>query len=89
MHPNAETSGPERDDLWLIEGSPRPQAVRAGRRVGLYHLGLEVDGSDDDLPALHARLTARPHFTLILGGVDSGFVYSLYGHDPDGNEVDL
>ena len=84
MHPNAEAPGTERPDLWLIEGSPRPQSVPPGREVGPYHFGLNVGGSEDDLPAHHARLTARPHLTLILGAVDSGFVHALSVHDPDG-----
>lgn len=93
MQPDAETPCTERHHLWLIEASPRPQSVPPGRRVGLYHVGLEVGGTDDDLPALHGRLTARPHLTLILGAVDSGFVHSLfvhslYVHDPDANEVE-
>jgi catechol 2,3-dioxygenase len=88
MQPDAETPGSEQYDLRLIEASPRPD-VPPGRRVGLYRVGLEVGGSDDDLPTLHARLTARPHLTLILGVVDSGFVHSLYVHDPDANEVGL
>jgi catechol-2,3-dioxygenase len=49
----------------------------------------DVGGSDDGLPALHARLTPRPHLSLILGAVHSGVVHSLYVHDPDGNEVEL
>jgi hypothetical protein len=68
IQPDAETPGAERHDLQLIEATPRPQVV---------HVGLEFRGSDDDLPTFHARLTARPHLTLILGGVDCGFVHSL------------
>ena len=52
-------------------------------------IAIDVGGSDDDLPALRARLTARPHLTLILGGVDSGFVHSLYVHAPAGNQIEL
>jgi hypothetical protein len=49
----------------------------------------ELGGRDDNRPALHPRPTARPHLTLILGGVDSGFVHSLDVRDRDGNQVEL
>ncbi|MFC9845129.1 VOC family protein [Streptomyces sp. NPDC060223] len=55
----------------------------------MYHFGVKVGDTDDDLRALLTRLRARPGLAAIVGTADGGFVHSLYVHDPDGNEVEL
>jgi hypothetical protein len=89
MQLDAETSGTERHDLRLIEAGPHPRAVPTGRRVGLYHVGLEVGSRDTTYRLSPPGSPPDPHLTLILGGVDSGFVHSLYVADPEANEVGL
>lgn len=82
-------AGNTHHDLLLIEVGPHAQPVPAGRRLGMYHFGVKVGDSDDDLQALLDRLQARPDLVTIVGAVDGGFVHSLYVRDPDGYEVEL
>lgn len=82
-------AGNTHHDLLLIEAGPDAQPVAQGRRLGLYHFGVKVGDSDDDLRAVKVRLEARPDLTEVVGAVDGGFVHSLYVHDPDGNELEL
>ena len=64
-----------------------PAPVLAGRRLGLYHFGLKVGDSDDELREMLARLV-RPASTIV-GASDHTVTHSLYILDPDGNEVEL
>jgi catechol 2,3-dioxygenase len=82
-------AGNTHHDLLLIEVGPNAQPIPTGRRLGMYHFGVKVGDSDDDLRALLARIHARPGLVTVVGAVDGGFVHSLYVHDPDGNEVEL
>ncbi len=59
----------------------------AGRRLGLYHFGLKVGDSDDDLREALASLQA--HGVPVLGASDHTVTHSLYIADPDGNEIEL
>jgi catechol-2,3-dioxygenase len=61
--------------------------VPAGRRVGLYHFGLNVGESDDDLRAMVNTLQAAG--ATIVGSSDHTVTHSLYIEDPDGNEIEL
>jgi catechol 2,3-dioxygenase len=82
-------AGNTHHDLLLIEVGPDAAPLPPGRRLGMYHFGVKVGDSDDDLRALLARMQARPDLVRIVGAVDEGFAHSLYVHDPDGNEVEL
>jgi catechol-2,3-dioxygenase len=82
-------AGNTHHDLLLIEVGRNATPVPPGRRLGMYHFGVKVGDTDDDLRALHDRLHARPDLATVVGAVDGGFVHSLYVHDPDGNEVEL
>ena len=59
----------------------------ACRRVGLYHFGLKVGDSDDELREVLATLKAN--HVLIVGASDHTVTHSLYIQDPDGNEIEL
>jgi catechol-2,3-dioxygenase len=59
----------------------------AGRRLGLYHFGLKVGDSDDELREALASL--RAHGVPVLGASDHTVTHSLYIADPDGNEIEL
>lgn len=74
-------------ELLLIEVGPEAADQPEGRRVGLYHLGLKVGDTDEELrDALHQ---VKQSGTPLLGASDHGVTHSLYIADPDGNEVEL
>jgi catechol-2,3-dioxygenase len=71
----------------LIEVGDGATPIPAGRRVGLYHFGLKVGDSDDELREALATLAAND--VPLLGASDHGVTHSLYIEDPDGNEIEL
>jgi catechol 2,3-dioxygenase len=74
-------------ELLLIEVGPHAAALPEGRRVGLYHFGLKIGASDDELREALAQLKAAN--VPLLGASDHGVTHSLYIADPDGNELEL
>lgn len=74
-------------ELLLIEVGEDAQPIPEGRRVGMYHFGLKVGDSDDELREMLARL--RRAGATVVGTADHGFTHSLYAVDPDGNEIEL
>lgn len=74
-------------ELLLIEVGADAAALPAGRRVGMYHFGLKIGDSDDELRA--ALATLQEHGVPILGASDHTVTHSLYIADPDGNEIEL
>jgi catechol 2,3-dioxygenase len=85
----AFSTGTTHHDLLLIEVGPDAQPIPAGRRVGLYHFGVKVGDSDDELRAMLARLQAASDLTTVIGATDHHVTHSLYVRDPDGNELEL
>jgi catechol 2,3-dioxygenase len=83
----AFSSGRTHHELLLIEVGPDAKSIPSGRRVGLYHIGLKVGDSDDELREALARL--RESGTPVVGMSDHTVSHSLYVLDPDGNEVEL
>jgi catechol-2,3-dioxygenase len=80
-------SGRTHHELLLIEVGPQAQAVPAGRRVGLYHFGLKVGDSDDELR--EAVKVVEANGVKVVGASDHTVTHSLYILDPDGNEIEL
>jgi len=80
-------SGRTHHELLLIEVGQQAQAVPAGRRVGLYHFGLKVGDSDDELRDALKVLEANG--VEVVGASDHTVTHSLYILDPDGNEIEL
>jgi catechol-2,3-dioxygenase len=74
-------------ELLLIEVGPDAAAVPEGRRVGMYHFGLKVGDSDDELR--DALATLQAYGTTVVGSSDHTVTHSLYIEDPDGNEIEL
>jgi catechol 2,3-dioxygenase len=74
-------------ELLLIEVGPDAASLPAGRRVGMYHFGLKIGDSDDDLR--EAVATLRTSNVTIVGMSDHTVTHSLYIEDPDGNEIEL
>ena len=82
----AFSSGRTHHELLLIEvgdaeGPPR------GRHLGLYHFGLKVGESDDELREALTRLEGAG--ATVVGASDHTVTHSLYALDPDGNEIEL
>jgi catechol 2,3-dioxygenase len=80
-------SGRTHHELLLIEVGQDAAGQPEGRRVGLYHFGLKIGDSDDELRAALARL--KETGTTIVGASDHTVTHSLYITDPDGNEIEL
>ncbi len=83
----AAPPGRTHHELLLIEVGEDAAALPAGRRVGLYHFGLKIGDTDDELRA--ALSTLRDHDVTIVGASDHTVTHSLYVIDPDGNEIEL
>lgn len=82
----ALTSGRTHHELLLIEVGDVP-GPPSGRRRGLYHIGIKVGESLDDLRAAKQDLDRAG---IAIGGMSDHTVsQSLYLEDPDGNEVEL
>jgi catechol 2,3-dioxygenase len=83
----AFSSGRTHHELLLIEVGEQAAPVPAGRRVGLYHFGLKVGDSDDDLREAYRRVVGAG--VRVAGASDHTVTHSLYIADPDGNEIEL
>jgi len=80
------TSGRTHHEILLIEvgAAPPPQK---GHRLGLYHIGIKMGDSLDELRAVRDELNEAG--VPISGMSDHTVSQSLYLEDPDGNEVEL
>ena len=81
------SSGRTHHELLLIEVGEDAQPLPQGRHVGLYHFGLKVGDSDDELRAALRR--CQEAGVNIVGTSDHTVSHSLYIRDPDGNEIEL
>jgi len=81
------SSGRTHHELLLIEVGPDAAPLPRGRHVGLYHFGLKVGDSDDELREALQRI--REHGVTLVGSSDHTVTHSLYIEDPDGNEIEL
>lgn len=82
----ALTSGRTHHELLLIQVGDAPGPSK-GRRRGLYHIGIKVGDSLDELRTAKKELERAG--VEISGMSDHTVSQSLYLHDPDGNEVEL
>ena len=82
----ALTSGRTHHELLLIQVGDAPPPPQ-GRRLGLYHIGIKVGDSLDELRSAKKELEQAG--VTIDGMSDHTVSQSLYLHDPDGNEVEL
>ena len=83
----AFSSGRTHHELLLIEVGEDATPIPHGRRVGLYHFGLKVGESDDELRAAWQQVVAAGG--TVVGSSDHTVTHSLYIADPDGNEIEL
>jgi catechol 2,3-dioxygenase len=82
----ALTSGRTHHELLLIQVGDAPGPPN-GRRRGLYHIGIKVGDSLDELRQAKHELERAG--ISIDGMSDHTVSQSLYLKDPDGNEVEL
>jgi catechol-2,3-dioxygenase len=80
-------SGRTHHELLLIEVGDDAIGIPEGRRIGMYHFGLKIGDSDDDLREALKRLGEAG--ATVLGSGDHTVTHSLYIADPDGNEIEL
>jgi catechol 2,3-dioxygenase len=80
-------AGRTHHELLLIEVGADAAPLPRGRRVGMYHFGLKVGTTDDELREALAVLQAND--VPLIGATDHGVTHSLYLADPDGNEIEL
>ncbi|MGH7608416.1 MAG: VOC family protein [Candidatus Dormibacteria bacterium] len=83
----AFSSGRTHHELLLIEVGPEAEELPRGRRVGLYHFGLKVADSDEELRRVLDHIQANG--VRVVGTADHTVTHSLYIEDPDGNEIEL
>lgn len=83
----AFSSGRTHHELLLIEVGEAAPHPGTGYRSGLYHFGLKVGDTDDELRDVLQTLTAEG--VKIVGSADHTATHSLYLLDPDENEIEL
>jgi catechol-2,3-dioxygenase len=83
----AFSSGRTHHELLLIEVGEDAVPQSRGRHLGLYHFGLKVGDSDDELREMVKRLADAD--VTVVGASDHTVTHSLYILDPDGNEIEL
>ena len=83
----AFSSGRTHHELLLIEVGQDATPIPQGRRIGIYHFGLKVGETDEELREVQASLVAND--VTIVGSSDHTVTHSLYILDPDGNEIEL
>jgi catechol-2,3-dioxygenase len=81
------SSGRTHHELLLLEVGDDAAPVPEGRRIGLYHFGLKIGESDEELRDALDRLKAEG--VSIVGTADHTVTHSVYILDPDGNEIEL
>jgi len=80
-------SGRTHHELLLIEVGEDAPGPPQGRRHGLYHFGLKIGDSDDELRQALGQL--QEEGVHVVGTADHTVTHSLYILDPDGNEIEL
>jgi catechol 2,3-dioxygenase len=81
------SSGRTHHELLLIEVGPNATPIPPSPRVGMYHFGLKIGTTDEELREAYRTLADAG--ANIVGSADHGVTHSLYITDPDGNEIEL
>ena len=74
-------------ELLLLEVGSNATPIPPAPRVGMYHFGLKIGETDEELRAALDELGAAG--ATIIGSADHTVTHSLYIEDPDGNEIEL
>ena len=81
------SSGRTHHELLLLEVGSQAAPMPPPPRVGMYHFGLKIGQTDEELrAALNELLDAG---VKVHGSADHNVTHSLYIEDPDGNEIEL
>jgi catechol 2,3-dioxygenase len=81
------SSGRTHHELLLLEVGSGATPVPPAPRLGMYHFGLKVGETDEELrQALDELVEAG---VTVNGSADHNVTHSLYIEDPDGNEIEL
>jgi catechol 2,3-dioxygenase len=83
----AFSSGRTHHELLLLEVGPQAAPLPPGPRVGMYHFGLKIGETDEELREALDQLLAAG--VRVNGSADHTVTHSLYIEDPDGNEIEL
>jgi catechol 2,3-dioxygenase len=78
--------GTEHHDIALFQ-FPAEATMLEPNHLGLNHLALEIEGGEDQLKELYARLKA--HDVRIDRTTDHVMSRSVYFFDPDGNRLEI
>ena len=81
------SSGRTHHELLLIEVGDDATPIPQGRRVGMYHFGLKIGTTDEELQ--EALRTLLEKNATVVGTADHTVTHSIYIEDPDGNEIEL
>ena len=69
-------------------GTEAPGPTR-GKQVGMYHAAYEVATIEDLAEARERLINHTATDGKLVGETDHGASFSLYVHDPDGNELEI
>ena len=81
------SSGRTHHELLLLEVGPTATPIPNPPRLGMYHFGLKIGETDEELKEALEKLTAAG--VKVAGAADHTVTHSLYIEDPDGNEIEL
>jgi catechol 2,3-dioxygenase len=81
------SSGRTHHELLLLEVGPSATPIPPPPRIGLYHFGLKIGETDEELKEALEHLAANG--VTVSGAADHTVTHSLYIEDPDGNEIEL
>lgn len=82
----ALTTGRTHHEMLLIEVGGAPGPLQ-GKRIGLYHVGIKIGDSLDELRRAKAELELNG---VPINGISDHVVsQSIYLRDPDGNEIEI
>lgn len=83
----AFSGGSTHHELLLIELGDMAEPKGSNLQIGLYHFGLKVGDSDDELR--EAIKTLAKNGITPSGSGNHHVTHSIYLKDPDGNEIEL
>ena len=81
------SSGRTHHELLLLEVGSGATPIPPPPRLGMYHFGLKIGETDEELKDALEHLLASG--VKVVGSADHTVTHSLYIEDPDGNEIEL
>jgi catechol-2,3-dioxygenase len=76
-------------DIALFSIGAEAPGPTTGRQVGMYHAAFEVATIEDLAEARERLINHTATAGRLVGETDHGASFSLYVHDPDGNELEI